>query len=161
MSNTRIQHSKHLPDSEFWQPRILRIKLESRDLVPWVLVRIPLNSNVIDWLFCQVLEQLHLEGVCDFVVLVESSGMLGENVDWSVVTNVFVFELLLLLAFWEEGVLDDVVAIAVGGLGPFGHCDHWVRVSEVLFGFVRGDLLCCFGMAAGAHATSASGRSLR
>lgn len=69
------------PDAELWDPAVLRIEFQRGDLLKWILVGVPLDTNVVHRLFVEVLKHLGAEGVLDLVLHVEVTGVLGENVD--------------------------------------------------------------------------------
>lgn len=113
------------PDPELRQPTVLRLKLDRRDLLERILLRVPLQTNVLDGLLLQVLQKLGAERVAHFVREVESPELLGDYVDGVGFFDGGVLEFLLLLAEWEDAVFGDVGAVAVGGLTVLGHGDHW------------------------------------
>ena len=102
------------PRSELGQPRILRFELKRRDMLHGILVLIPLDSNIVDWLLVQVLQHLRTELVAYFVLHVEVAVELRDHVDWVTVFDGIFLDLLLLFAERENSVFCDVIAVAVG-----------------------------------------------
>lgn len=49
------------PHSELWNPAILGLKLNRRNLLKRVFLRVPFNANVIDRLLLQILQHLSAE----------------------------------------------------------------------------------------------------
>jgi hypothetical protein len=87
--------------------------LDRSYLLHRVLILLPLNTDVIDGLFIQVLEHLGAELVGHFVRHVEDSVELRDAVDRVVFFDGVVLDLLLRFAEREDAVLGDVVAVAV------------------------------------------------
>ena len=82
-------------------------------LLHGVLVLLPLNTNIIDGLFVQVLEHLGAELVGHFVRHVEDSVELRDAVDRIVFFDGIILDLLLCLAQREDAVFGNVVTVAV------------------------------------------------
>lgn len=78
------------PGPKLRQPTILRLKLQRRNLLEGVLLRVPLDADVVDGLLGEVLQHLRAERVGYFVGHVESAGLLRDDVDGIVVFNVVV-----------------------------------------------------------------------
>ena len=112
------------PGSELRQPTVLWLELDGSDLLEGVLLLVPFNADVLDWLLFEVLQHLRAEGVGDLVCHVEFASVLGDDVDWIVVFDVVFSNLLLSFPKGKDTVLGDVVSVAVGGLGILWHGDH-------------------------------------
>lgn len=89
-------------------------ELHSSDLLERVLDGVPLHSDVVDWLFIEVLQHLGAESVGDFVVEVKLAALRGKDIDRVGFLDFSLLPLLLRFAEWKDAVLRNVVAMAVG-----------------------------------------------
>lgn len=112
------------PDSEIWQPRILRRELKCSHLLEWILLWVPFNTNIVHRLLVQILQHLGAEGVGHSVVLVELLELVRKNIDRVVCLDLDTLIGDLFLTEWENAVLGNVFAVAVGRLRVFGHGVH-------------------------------------
>jgi hypothetical protein len=119
------------PRAELGQPGVLRLEFEGGDLLERILLWVPVDTDVVDGLLVQVLQHLRAEGVRGFVSEMKRTQGLGDDVDGVVVGVVGVDKGELFFAEREDAVFGDVGAVAVGRLGVFGHCSHWVRLVGV------------------------------
>jgi len=112
------------PDTEFGYPRVLRIKFQSADLLEGILFRIPLDTNVIDGLFLQILQHLRTKRVRNLVLHVKFASELRQDVDRVVFLDIILVKILLVLAGWKDTVFCNIVAMAVCRLRILRHCNH-------------------------------------
>ena len=112
------------PNPKLGHPAILRLEFQSSYLLEGILLGVPFHTEVINRLLLQVLEQLCAEGVGDFVLHVKVAKFLGDDIDWGVILDMRLLELLLLLTDREYAKLGDVITEAVSRLRVLRHGDH-------------------------------------
>lgn len=136
-SFTLIKGVIHLPAlieplAELIIKTVLRLELQRPDLLERILLLVPLDAQVLDGLFVEVLQKLDAERERSLVFLMELSSLLREDVDRVSILDVRAGELLLLFAGREDAEFGDEISIAIGALRVLWHCHHCHGSNEGL-----------------------------